>query len=95
MTYQQLLDDLQLVQCVTLLTQNKVYSIDGTLYRYLYSNGSIKHPQYLFRPLPRQRKSADLQLNKNKVLRRVFEVPSLYGQHNAVVTDSIAQLSLF
>ncbi|MBE9209685.1 hypothetical protein IQ244_24960 [Nostoc sp. LEGE 06077] len=87
--------DLQLVGCVTLLTQSKTYSIDGILYRYLYSNGSIKHTQYMFRPLPKQRKTADLQLNRDKVLRRVYEVPSLYNQHLATQTATAIQQSLF
>ncbi|RCJ42495.1 hypothetical protein A6770_34620 [Nostoc minutum NIES-26] len=87
--------DLQLVRCVTLLTQSKTYSIDGILYRYLYSNGTVKHTQYMFRPLPRQRKSADLQLNRDKVLRLVYEVPSLYNQHQATQTATAIQQSLF
>ncbi|TBR56562.1 hypothetical protein B4U84_29275 [Westiellopsis prolifica IICB1] len=89
------MDDLQLVHCVTLLTQSKTYSIDGTLYRYLYSTGSIRHTQYLFTPLPGQRKKADLQLNRNKVLCRVYEVPSLYRQHFCTMTDEAIQQSLF
>ncbi|BAY95967.1 hypothetical protein IQ278_18395 [Tolypothrix sp. LEGE 11397] len=87
--------DLQLVGCVTLLTQSKTYSIDGILYRYLYSNGTIKHTQYMFRPLPRQRKTADLQLNRDKVLRKVYEIPLLYNQHHATQTATAIQQSLF
>ncbi|MCP6758361.1 MAG: hypothetical protein NHB32_06170 [Fischerella sp. CENA71] len=89
------MSDLQLVHCVTLLTQSKTYSIDGVLYRYLYSSGSIKHTQYLFRPLPAQRRKADLQLNRDKVLRKVYEVPSLYNQHFCTMTDTAIQQSLF
>jgi hypothetical protein len=89
------MNELQLVQCVTLLTQSKTYSINGTLYRYLYSSDSIKHTQYLFRPLPKQRKKADLKLNRDKVLRRAYEVPSLYNQHRATMTDVAIQHSLF
>jgi hypothetical protein len=88
-------NDLQLIACPTLLTQAKTFQIDGTLYRYLYSEGSIKHTQYLFRPLPAQRKTADLRLNRDKVLRRVYEVPDLYRQHHAIVTDTVIQQSLF
>ena len=87
--------DLHLINCVTLLTQSKTYQIDGTLYRYLYSEGTIKHPQYLFRPLPAQKKTADLKLNRGKVLRKVYEVPALYRQHNALVTIQGIQQSLF
>ncbi len=89
------MNDLQLIGCTTLLTQSKTYQIDGTLYRYLYSEGSIKHTQYLFRPLPHQRKTADLKLNRDKVLRRVYEIPALYRQHHAIVTDTMIQQSLF
>lgn len=74
------MNDLQLVHCVTLLTQSNTYSIDGVLYRYLYSNGSIRHTQYLFTPLPAQRKKADLKLNKEKVLREVYECDSLNAE---------------
>ncbi|MBW4635401.1 MAG: hypothetical protein KME30_26960 [Iphinoe sp. HA4291-MV1] len=90
-----MLNELELIGCVTLLTQSKTYSIDGVLYRYLYSSSSIKYTQYLFRPLPAQRKTADLQLNKSKVLRKVYEVPSLYGQHRATMTSTAIQQSLF
>jgi hypothetical protein len=88
-------NDRKLISCVTLLTQGKVFQIDGTLYRYLYAFGSIKHTQYLFRPLPAQRKTADLRLNRDKVLRKVYEVPGLYRQHHAVVSDGAIQQSLF
>ncbi|MEA5627399.1 hypothetical protein [Nostoc sp. UHCC 0251] len=40
----------------TLLSSSKVYQIDGTLSRYLGDEGTIQHPQYLFLPLPNQRK---------------------------------------
>ena len=87
--------DKQLVGCVTLLSQSKTYFIDGTLYRYLTSSDSINHTQYYFRPLPRQSKSADLKLNRDKVLRRCYEVPSLYKQHTAEIAKNSIQLSLF
>jgi hypothetical protein len=87
--------DKSLVGCVTLLTMSKTYWIDGTLYRYLTSSGSIKHTQYYFRPLPRQSKTADLKLNRDKVLSRCYEIPSLYNQHTAEITNNSIQLSLF
>ena len=89
------MNDLHLISCITLLTQANTYQIDGTLYQYLYSEGSIKHPQYWFRPLPAQRKIADLRLNRDKALRKVYEVPALYRQHHAIVTDTAIQQSLF
>ncbi|MBR8840291.1 MAG: hypothetical protein DSM106950_41450 [Stigonema ocellatum SAG 48.90 = DSM 106950] len=89
------MNELQLVNCVTLLTQSKTYSIEGILYRYVNHSDSINHTQYLFRPLPQQRKSADLKLNRSKVLRKVYEVPELYGQRHAVMTTETIQQSLF
>lgn len=86
---------LQLVNCVTLLTQSHTYSINGTLYRYRYEDGSINHRGYWFTPLPLQRKTADIRLTRDKVLRKCYEVPSLYRQHNAVVTPQAIQQSLF
>jgi hypothetical protein len=87
--------DFELVRCVTLLTMSKTYLIDGTLYRYLTSSESIKHTQYYFRPLPRQSKTADLKLNRDKVLRKVYEIPLLYNQHLATITTTAIQQSLF
>lgn len=89
------MNDLNLIDCVTLLTQAKTYQIDGTLYRFLHRSDSITHPQFWFRPLPRQRKTADLKLNRDKVLRKVYEIPALYRQHQAVVENGIIQQSLF
>lgn len=87
--------DLQFVGCVTLLSKSKTYSINGALYRYLYSSDSIRHTQYYFRPLPHQSKTADLKLNRDKVLRKVYEIPSLYNQHRATMTTTAIQLSFF
>ncbi|WDD30204.1 hypothetical protein PQG02_00450 (plasmid) [Nostoc sp. UHCC 0926] len=87
--------DKELVGCVTLLSQSKTYFIDGTLYRYLSSSDSIRYTQYYFRPLARQSKTADLKLNRDKVLRRCYEVPSLYKQHTAEINHNSIQLSLF
>ncbi|MBW4571687.1 MAG: hypothetical protein KME31_27810 [Tolypothrix carrinoi HA7290-LM1] len=89
------MNDLQLVNCVMLLSQSQTYSIDGTLYQYMHHTDSIQHRQYLFRPLPRQRKTADIQLNTSKVLLMVYEVPRLYRQHHATMTTEAIQQSLF
>lgn len=87
--------DKELVGCFTLLTQSKTYWINGTLYRYLTSSDSIRYTQYYFRPLPRQPKTADLKLNRDKVLRFVYEIPSFYNQHGATMTTIAIQLSFF
>jgi hypothetical protein len=67
----------EFIGCVTLLTMSKVYEYQGTFYRYLYSSDSIKHTQYFFRPLPGQRKKADLKINREKVLRSMHYIPGL------------------
>ena len=89
------MQQLELINCVTLLTQSKTFSIDGTLYRYSHKTESVLHAQYYFEPLPQQRKTATLKLSRDKVLRRCYEAPSLYRQHHAQVTDKTIQQSLF
>ncbi len=80
----------------SLLTQSKVYQIEGTLYHFLYrdSYSSVDHPQYIFRPMPGQKKRADLKLNKNKLGMRVKEVSGMFKQTSATVSDECIQLSL-
>lgn len=90
-----MLDDLVPVYDTTLLTQSKTFWIDNTLYRYSHRLDSVKHPQYLFEPLPGQKKTATLKLNRNGVVRRVQEVPSLRKQHNALIRNGAIQQSLF
>lgn len=89
------MNQLQLISCVTLLTQSKTFSIDGLLYRYSHKSDSINHTRYYFEPLPQQRKTATLKLNKEKVLLRCYEVPNLYRQHHATVQGEVVQMSLF
>jgi hypothetical protein len=55
----------------TLLSSSKVYQINGTLSRYLGDEGSIKHPQFVFLPLPNQKKKASFRLNRNKLMTRI------------------------
>jgi hypothetical protein len=88
------MENLRLISCVTLLTQNKTFSIDGTLYRYSHKSDG-QHTQYYFIPLAQQRKTATLKLNKNKVMLLCYEVPSLYNQHHATVQNEVIQQSLF
>jgi hypothetical protein len=78
----------------TLLSKSKVYQIQGILYRFLYKDGSIQHPQYLFRPLPGQRKKADLQLNHSKLITRCQEVEGM-TTNVSVVDDKSIQMSFF
>ena len=52
------------------LSLNAVYSIDGYLYRYLGVEGTNPHQKYLFEPLPAQRRTAVLTLNRNALLLR-------------------------
>ncbi|MEA5551778.1 hypothetical protein VB713_12425 [Anabaena cylindrica UHCC 0172] len=78
----------------TLLTQAKVYQIEGILYHYLYKDGTINHPQYCFRPLAGQRKTADIKLNRNKLLTRVQEVEGMNAKASVVLGNHL-QMSLF
>jgi hypothetical protein len=89
------MQQLELISCVTLLTQSKTFSIDGTLYRYSHKSDSIKSPQYFFEPLPQQKKTATLKLSKDKVLRRCYEIPGLRNQHHAQIVAAGIQQSLF
>ncbi len=78
----------------TLLSSSKVYQINGTLCRYLGDTGSIQHPQYLFLPLPNQRKKASFPLNRNKLMTRCYEVEGMVYE-KPVVQDNSQQLQLF
>ncbi|MGI2904755.1 hypothetical protein [Tolypothrix sp. VBCCA 56010] len=78
----------------TLLSSSKCYQIDGVLYRYLYKTDSIKHPQYVFRPQPGQRKSTDLKLNRNKLTTRCYEVEGMTIKAEVVDNNAI-QMKLF
>ena len=57
----------------TLLSSLKVYQINGTLCRYLGDTGTIQHPQFLFSPLPNQKKKASFRLNRNKLMTRCYD----------------------
>ncbi|BAY95875.1 MULTISPECIES: hypothetical protein [unclassified Tolypothrix] len=86
--------DLLRVWDSTLLSSRKTYHIEGTLYRYLYTKGTIQHPQYIFCPLEGQRKKADITLNHQKLLTRCYEVPDMVPG-SEVVSSNAVQLSLF
>jgi hypothetical protein len=85
---------LLLLQCPTLLSSRTTYQIKGILYRYLYENGSIQHPQYIFRPLSGQKKKADLKLNRQKLLIQCYVVPDIPVKAE-VVSEEIVQMKLF
>lgn len=78
----------------TLLSSSKVYQINGTLCRYLGDAGTIQHPQFLFSPLPNQRKKASFPLNRNKLMTRCYEVEGMVYE-KPVVQDNSQQLQLF
>ena len=78
----------------TMLTQGKVYQIDGTFYRYRYRTDSILHPQFIFAPIGGQRKTAELSLNRNKVHTRVWLVEGVPLNVEAAGNKAI-QLTLF
>lgn len=78
----------------TLLSSSKVYQINGTLCRYLGDSGTIQHPQYLFLPLPNQKKKASFRLNRNKLMTRCYEVEGMV-YNKPVGQDNSQQLQLF
>jgi hypothetical protein len=78
----------------TLLSSSKVYQINGTLCRYLGDSGTIQHPQFLFSPLPNQRKKASFQLNRNKLMSRCYEVEGM-TYNKPMVQDNSQQFQLF
>ena len=78
----------------TLLSSSKVYQINGTHCRYLGDAGTIQHPQYLFLPLPNQKKKASFRLNRNKLMTRCYEVEGM-TYNKPVAQDNSQQLQLF
>ncbi|MBE9036044.1 hypothetical protein [aff. Roholtiella sp. LEGE 12411] len=78
----------------TLLSSSKVYQVDGIFYRYLGDSGTIQHPQFLFSPLPNQKKKASLRLNRNKIITRCYEVEGMIYS-KPTVQDNSQQLQLF
>lgn len=81
------------IGCVTQLTMSKVFEFEGVFYRYLYESGSIRFPQYHFRPLAGQRRRADIRMNKAKVLGRMSYVPGI--SVSAEVHKGYIQLTIF
>ena len=77
----------------TLLSNSKVYQINGTLYRFRYENGTIQHPQYTFTPLNNQRKTANLVLNRNKLITKCYEVEGMSNKVS-VIDDNSVQMKL-
>ncbi|WP_207714452.1 hypothetical protein, partial [Scytonema sp. UIC 10036] len=71
--------ELKTVYDTTLLSSRKVYQINGKLYKFLYQDpySRIGFEQYIFQPLNGQRVKADLKLNRNKVIRNVYEADSI------------------
>lgn len=89
-----MIDEFHLIYECGSLSQGKIYFINGAFYRFLYEEGSIKFPQYFFRPLPGQRKRADLKLNQGKVRRLVHET-GIRAMKFLSITQTAIQLSLF
>jgi hypothetical protein len=59
------------------LNQSKVYMIEGTRYRYVRSDGSVKNMKYVFSPLPNQRKTKEISLNETRLSIRCQEVQGM------------------
>lgn len=88
------MNNLHLIQCSTLLSCRQTYQIKGVLYRFVTQDGSIRHPQYIFRPLPGQSKKADLKLNRQKLLSQCYVVPGMSAKVEVTSTKAI-QITLF
>lgn len=87
------LSNLTLINDSTLLSRASVYQIDRTLYRFLYETDSIRAPNYVFKPLPGQRKKANLQLNQRALKSRVWEVEGMTTKAS-VISQEYLQLAL-
>ncbi len=87
--------DLKLIHDTMLLSKNKVYQINGRLYKFLYQDPYSRtgFEQYIFQPLNGQRVRADLKLNRDKVIRNVYELPEI--KTSSTVNQNHIQLSLF
>ncbi|BAY95815.1 hypothetical protein FDUTEX481_04196 [Tolypothrix sp. PCC 7601] len=90
------MQQLEPVLCPTELQGGAVYQIDGVLYKYLYSDpyARIDHPRFKFVPLPGQRRTADLILNKAKI-RKCYLVPGYRASQVSTVSEKAVQMSLF
>lgn len=75
------------------LSKEAVYQIDGCLYRYLYTDGTDKHLKHHFEPLPAQRKTAKITLNRQTLLIRCQIVEGKIAPPQT--TSQWKQLSLF
>ncbi|RUR72384.1 hypothetical protein DSM107007_57520 [Nostoc sp. PCC 7120 = FACHB-418] len=54
------------------LIESGVYQIDRTLYRYIEKIGTLKAPQYIFRPLAGEKKKEDIKLNHKALSTRLL-----------------------
>ncbi len=81
----------------SLLSESKVYHINGALYRFTGKCpwARIDHPKWTFKPLVGQGRSATLELNQNKVTRLVYEVPGMTANRKTEVVGQAIQQSLF
>lgn len=81
----------------TLLTTSAVYRIDAGFYRFILKDpyASLNAPRYIFRPLPGQRRKADLVLNHKRLVSRVYRIDGMKANANITVKSDHIQLSLF
>jgi hypothetical protein len=87
------MNQLERVYDTTLLTSAKIYQIDGCLCRYLFDKGTVKHTQYHFQPLPKQRKQARIILNRRRLFTQCYETN--LQRNLAEITPTSIQLTLF
>lgn len=82
------------IHCPTLLNYGVTYQIDGYLYKFNHTDGSIAFPQYVFKPLAGQRRTANLKLNRQKLLAKCYEVQGI-SRLVDVKSSEVVQLKLF
>ncbi|MHC5917781.1 MAG: hypothetical protein ACYTXE_43975 [Nostoc sp.] len=87
------MNNITLIHDTTLLSRSKIYQINHTLYKFVTSTTDVRAPQYIFSPLPNQRKKARLQLNAANVKRRVYAVQGM-SSNASVVSKQYVQLAL-
>jgi len=88
---------ISLVYDTTLLSRSALYRIDGYFYRFLGEDpyASIRAPRYRFRPIPKQRRRADLTLGHRRLTASVYQVEGVRIGRHAAASGRHVQLSLF
>ena len=86
-----------LVHDSTLLSLSGMYWIDGYFYRYVGRDfyASTNAPRYSFRPIPGQRRKADVLVNHRKLTARVYRMEGVTVGRYTAASGRHVQLALF